>query len=451
MLNISDNNKHAATQLERYKTIKGLEARPHYKILNRLITLIAIIALVTLFLPWTQNISGKGAVTTIKPNQRPQSIQSVISGRIEKWYVQEGDYVKKGDTILFISEIKEDYMDPNLVQNTKNQLDAKSQALNSYSSKYGALASQILSIQSEKSLKLEQAENKLKQARFKIKSDSIDLVAVKTQLKIANTQFNRAVQLNKEGLKALTDVEEKRLKQQEVEAKIITQENKLLTTQNELLNAKVELNRIVAEYNEKVAKAESDQFTALSNQYDTEAQVNKLKNQYANYSIRNGMYYIRAAQNGYINRALQAGIGETIKEGTPIATVMPSEYDIAVETFVNPLDLPLISKGAKVRIWFDGWPTIVFSGWPDMSYGTFGGRIIAVEKFISDNGKFRVLIAPDPAEAAWPKQLSIGSGAQTIALLNTVPVWFEIWRTLNGFPPDYYEVPTNTSLSKEKK
>ncbi|MDG2431377.1 biotin/lipoyl-binding protein [Flavobacterium sp.] len=451
MLNISDNNKHASAHLDRFKTVKGLESRPYYKILNRLITIIAVIALVTLFLPWTQNINGKGAVTTIKPNQRPQSIQSVISGRIEKWYVQEGDYVKKGDTILFISEIKEDYMDPNLVQNTKNQLDAKSQALNSYSSKYGALESQIASIQSEKSLKLQQAENKLKQARFKIKSDSIDLVAVKTQLKIANTQFNRAVQLNNEGLKALTDVEEKRLKQQEVEAKIITQENKLLTTQNELLNAKVELNRIVAEYNEKVAKAESDQFTALSNQYDTEAQVNKLKNQYANYSIRNGMYYIKAAQNGYINRALQAGIGETIKEGTPIATIMPSEYDIAVETFVNPLDLPLISKGAKMRIWFDGWPTIVFSGWPDMSYGTFGGRIIAVEKFISDNGKFRVLIAPDPEEAPWPKQLSIGSGAQTIALLNTVPVWFEIWRTLNGFPPDYYEVPEKTPKSKEKK
>jgi hypothetical protein len=54
--------------------------------------------------------------------------------------------------------------------------------------------------------------------------------------------------------------------------------------------------------------------------------------------------------------------------------------------------LPLISKGAKIRIWFDGWPTIVFSGWPDMSYGTFGGRIVAVEKFISDNGKFRVLL-----------------------------------------------------------
>jgi hypothetical protein len=40
MLNISDHNKHIDTQLDRFKTVKGLEARPHYKILNRLITLV---------------------------------------------------------------------------------------------------------------------------------------------------------------------------------------------------------------------------------------------------------------------------------------------------------------------------------------------------------------------------------------------------------------------------
>jgi hypothetical protein len=250
----------------------------------------------------------------------------------------------------------------------------------------------------------------------------------------------------------MTDVEEKRLKLQEADAKIITQENKLLTSKNEYINAKVEINRIEAEYSEKVAKAKSDQFTALSNQFDTEAQVNKLKNQYANYSIRNGLYYIKAAQNGYINRAIQAGIGETIKEGTPIATIMPSTYDIAVETFINPVDLPLVKKGEKIRVWFDGWPTIVFSGWPDMSYGTFGGEIVAVENFISDNGKFRVLIAPDSSDEKWPSQIRVGSGAQTIALLNTVPVWFEIWRVLNGFPPDYYKSSTKSSKEpKEKK
>jgi multidrug resistance efflux pump len=449
MLNLSKNNPISIKNLLQYSTVNELSNRPHYKILNRIIIVFSIIALIVLFLPWTQNISGSGAVTTLKPNQRPQTVQSLISGRIEKWYVKEGDFVKKGDTILFISEIKEDYLDPNLVSITKNQMDAKKMSAQSYSGKVTTLSSQIKAIENEKSLKMQQAQNKIRQALFKIKSDSIDVIAAKTQVKIANTQFNRSVQLNKEGLKPLTDLEEKRLKLQDAEAKIITQENKLLASRNELINAQIEINRISAEYTDKASKARSDQFTALSNQYDTNAQVNKLENQYVNYSIRNGMYYIKAPQDGYINRALQSGIGENIKEGTSIASIMPANYEIAVETYIAPIDLPLVKKGEKVRVWFDGWPTIVFSGWPNMSYGTFGGKIVAIENFISDNGKYRVLIAPDENEAKWPKQLSIGAGAQTIALLDIVPIWFEVWRTLNGFPPNYYQ-PKNKSI-KEKK
>jgi len=450
MLNISDKNRtRNQASLEKYNTVKSLYLRPHYKILNRIIIAASIFSLIVLFLPWTQNVSGSGSVTTLKPNQRPQSIQSVISGRIEKWYVQEGDYVKKGDTILFISETKEDYMDPNLVENTKNQVNAKKSAAQSYDSKVNSLSNQIQAINNEKRLKLEQAQNKIKQSRLKIISDSMDLVAVKTLHKIATTQYNRSLQLNKEGLKPLTDVEEKRNKLQEADAKIITQENKLLSSKNEYINSKVEINRITAEYAEKLAKAQSDQFTALSSQYDTEAQVNKLENQYANYSIRRGMYYVKATQDGYINRVLQAGIGQTVKEGTAIVTIMPSEYDIAVESFIAPIDLPLVRKGEKVRVWFDGWPTIVFSGWPDISYGTFGGEIVAIENFISDNGKYRILIAPDKDEASWPKGVSIGSGAQTITLLQTVPIWFEAWRVLNGFPPNYYQ--STKKADKEKK
>jgi multidrug resistance efflux pump len=448
MLNISQNS-HNRSPLEKYSTVKNLSNRPYYKILNRIIVVVSFFGIIALFLPWTQNISGIGSVTTLKPNQRPQTIQTVISGRIEKWYVKEGDFVQKGDTILFISEIKEEYFDPNLVGNTKNQVEAKKKSVASYGSKVTSLSNQIDAIENEKSLKLQQAQNKIKQAILKIKTDSIDLEAVKTQLKIAKTQFNRSTQLNKEGLKPVTDVEEKRLKLQDAEAKIISQENKYLTSKNEFINTKVEINRIKAEYNEKSSKAESDQFTALSNQYDTEAQVNKLENQYVNYSIRNGMYYIKAPQSGYVNRALQAGLGETIKEGTAIVSIMPANYEIGVETYVDPIDLPLIHRGEKIRVWFDGWPTIVFSGWPDMSYGTFGGKVVAIENFISENGKFRILIAPDEDDIPWPKQLSIGAGAQTIALLNNVPVWFEVWRTLNGFPPNYY-TPTNT-ISKDKK
>lgn len=451
MLNISKDN-HVLITPGKYASITSVARRPHYKILNRVIVGFLLFGVACLFLPWTQNISGSGSVTTLKPDQRPQTVHNAIAGRVEKWFVKEGDFVKKGDTILFISETKEDYLDPNLVGNTKEQVDAKKLAVESYGDKVTSLNDQATSLNAERELKLQQAQNKIKQALLKIKSDSMDLEAVKTQLRIAQAQFNRSTALNKEGLKPMTDVEQKRLKLQESEAYIITQQNKFLSSKNELINAKVEINRIKAEYSEKISKSRSDKFTALSTQYDTEAQVNKLENQYANYSIRNGMYYITAPQSGYVNRALLTGLGETIKEGTPIVSIMPATYDIAVETYVDPIDLPLVHRGADVRVWFDGWPRIVFSGWPGLSYGTFGGKIVAIENFISPNGKYRVLIAPDGnKEEKWPKELSIGAGAQSIALLETVSVWYEIWRNLNGFPPNYYKTDEKATNGKEKK
>lgn len=450
MLNISKDNQILIVPGD-YESITKVARRPQYNLLNKIIIGFLLFVVACMFLPWTQNIGGKGAVTTLKPDHRPQTVHNAIAGRIEKWYVQEGDYVKRGDTILFISEIKEDYLDPNLINNTKQQVDAKKMAVESYGDKVSSLEIQAQSLETERGLKLQQAQNKIKQAILKIKSDSMDLEAVKTQLRIAQTQFNRSTALNKEGLKPLTDVEQKRLKLQEAEAYIITQENKLLSSKNEYINAKVEINRITAEYAEKISKSRSDKFTALSTQYDTEAQANKLQNQFVNYSIRNGLYYITAPQSGYVNRALMSGIGETIKEGTAIVSIMPAGYDIAVETYVDPIDLPLVHRGAKIRVWFDGWPRIVFSGWPGLSYGTYGGRVVAIENFISPNGKYRVLISPDGDAEKWPKELSIGAGAESIALLETVPIWYEIWRNLNGFPPDYYKPEAKDLKSKDKK
>ena len=164
MLNISKKNP-IEENIDQFSTVKNLANRPHYKILNKIIIYVSLIGLVILFLPWTQNISGSGAVTTLKPDQRPQTIHSAIAGRIEKWYVKEGDFVQKGDTILFISETKEDYLDPNLVKNTESQLKAKELAGKSYGGKVTSLEAQIAAIQSERQLKLQQAQNKIKEFR----------------------------------------------------------------------------------------------------------------------------------------------------------------------------------------------------------------------------------------------------------------------------------------------
>jgi membrane fusion protein, adhesin transport system len=451
MLNISNNELYKTVDLTTYKSGKLIFTKEYYKVLNKFLLVFAIFMLIILFLPWTQNITGNGLVTTLTPEQRPQTIQSQIPGRIEEWYVREGDIVKKGDTILRISEIKSEYFDELLIERTNQQINAKSSSVNAYDFKVQALERQIEALVEEQKLKLEQTLNKLLQAKLKVKSDSIDFEAAKTNIAIAQRQYNRTETLEKEGILAIKDVEEKRLKLQETQAKLISQENKLLASKNKVINAKVEISTVKASYADKISKAQSDKFTAESSGFEAVAEVSKLENTNSNYKVRNSLLYITAPQDGFINKAIKGGIGGTFKEGEDLVGIMPANYDLAVETFVRPIDLPLLHLGEKVRVQFDGWPAIVFSGWPNVSYGTYGAEVIAIERFISDNGKYRVLLAPDKSDHTWP-EVRVGSGAKTIALLEDVPIWFELWRQLNSFPPNYYQ-PENKSkeTSKEKK
>ncbi|NNL81939.1 MAG: HlyD family efflux transporter periplasmic adaptor subunit [Winogradskyella sp.] len=449
MLNISHNQLNKKVDISGSKSGKRVFHQRYYKHFNGFLLIFTLVGIVVLFLPWTQNITGRGLVTTLTPGQRPQTIQSPIPGRIEKWFVREGDFVAKGDTIIQISEVKSEYFDPNLVQRTAQQRDAKAQSAVSYESKVKALDRQIVALKNERRLKLEQAQNKLLQAKLKVQSDSIDFEAAKTNIEIAKRQYDRTLALEQEGFKATRDVEDKRVKLQETQAKLISQENKLLASKNEIINARVEISRVDASYSDKISKAQSDKYTAISSQLDTEAQVTKLENEFSNYSIRNGLLYVTAPQDGYINKAIKAGLGETFKEGEALVGIMPAKVDLAVETFVRPIDLPLVNIGAKVRVQFDGWPAIIFSGWPNVSYGTYGAKVVAIENFISPNGRFRVLLAPDESDHAWPKDIRAGSGAYTMALLEDVPIWFELWRQLNGFPPNYYQPEIDMKTAKK--
>ncbi len=448
MLNISMNSVKVFVDENKYSTLKMVQNRSSGKVFLRLLSVFFGLLLILVFLPWTQNIQSQGNVTTLRPDQRPQSIQSIIAGRIEKWYVQEGDFVYKGDTILFISEVKEAYLDPNLLGRTEDQLKAKEMAVNSYMEKVKALDNQIDALVQTSKLKLEQAKNKYKQANLKVASDSIYYQASENQFVTAETQFNRTQTLYDQGLKSLTELENKRVSMQKAEASFIEAENKLLTSRNEVINAEVELLSIEAQYRDDIAKASSDKYTAMSSMYDAEAVVTKLQNQFMNYSVRNGMYYITAPQNGYVTQALQSGIGETIKEGAEIVSIMPADYELAVEMYVRPIDLPLLQKAENVRIQFDGWPAIVFSGWPNTSYGTYGGKVYAIDNFISPNGLYRVMVAPDTSEYAWPNALRVGAGTHSMVLLKDVPIWYELWRQINGFPPDYYNLEAATKPSK---
>jgi multidrug efflux pump subunit AcrA (membrane-fusion protein) len=408
-----------------------------------------IAMLVFLFLPWTQTIRAKGAVISLRQEQRPQEINTIIGGRISKWHVKEGDFVKAGDTLVQLTEIKDSYLDPELLARTREQITAKQQGMDYYRSKAGATGTQITALESGLQLKLSQLENKIRQLQVKLQADSVEAAAANNDFRISLQQYNRQRQMFDSGLVSLTQLEQRNQTYQNSMAKRISAENKYLSTRQELGIVRLEMSATQQEYTEKMAKAEGDRFQAMSEIAAGQGEVAKLQNQYSSYSIRNGMYFIIAPQDGQIVQAKKAGIGEIVKEGEMLVNIVPDNIQYAVEMFVRPVDLPLVQKGQRVMFLFDGFPAIVFSGWPQASSGTFRGKVVAVEKNVSPNGRFRVLVAEDPKQKPWPKELKMGTGANGLALLNDVPVWYEIWRNVNSFPPDYYTLKGEETKAKK--
>ena len=440
MLNISAKSINKYIDKSKYSIFEKLESRSVSNYLLKLLTIVLIIGICALFLPWTQNIRSVGYVSTLNPYERPQAIQSLIDGRISEWRVIEGNKVSVGDTILIISESKEAYLDPNLIGQTEGQIDAKKSSSNAYQEKANVLDSQYQATIKNKSLAEKQNQIKLEQVSIKIMTDSLDLRAAKVKLSNAESQKNRTQELYDKGIKTLTDLETKTFSYSEAIAKVNNLQNKIQNNLNEIKRLENNSFLIENDYDQKLAKINSDKLSAMSMKYSTNSDINKLESNVNNYRARSDAYVITSPINGAITKMKKQGIGEYIKAGEDLVTIVPTEFTKAVEMYIRPRDVPLLKIGQRTRIQFDGWPAIIFSGWPDNSFGTFEGKIYAIDNDISDEkeGTYRILVAEDKEKEPWPEQIRIGGGANGLILLNEVSIYYEIWRQLNGFPPDYY-------------
>jgi multidrug efflux pump subunit AcrA (membrane-fusion protein) len=375
-----------------------------------------LVFLVTMmFLPWTQNINTSGTVTTLYQDQRPQEMNTIIPGRIIKWWVKEGDFVKKGDTIVQLADVKDDYLDPKLVQRTQEQLTAKQEKIGFYNDKISATASQVDAMEMSRNLKLNSLDNKLEQLRRKVISDSAELVAAEIDHGIAVQQLTRAKQMISEGIIALTEFERRTAQYNKVLALLTEKQQKFQNTKQDITICRIEMSTVRQDAADKIFKAQGDIASARGEVASTDVEVAKNQNQLANYAIRGSQRWMIAPQSGQITKAKKSGINEMVKEGEMIVEIVPNKFDQAVELYVAPMDLVLVEKGQQVRLQFDGFPAIVFSGWPEASYGTFVGEVIAVETNRSENGKFRMLVVPVEKEKKWPAALKLGAGVQGFA------------------------------------
>jgi len=422
MLNLSTNSVKNKLPQDNLYSLRSLNTPMAGKILARWLLGIGLLFLAILFLPWQQNIHGTGQVTALSPSNRPQTIQTIIAGRIQDWKIREGQFVEKGDTIAIISEVKEKYFDPKMLSRLREVIQSKEKSLGSKDLKARALKRQVTALEEGMNIKMEQSRAKLEAERVRFSN--------------AKNQYERNKKLFEAGNIPLTKFQDIEYKYQGSEA--------------DFMNAEIEIDRVQAEFLDKINKAESDLNNTLSEQFETQADLAKLGNEYVNMEIRSQQYFILAPQAGQVVKATKAGIGETIKEGDPVCSIMPLSTDVAVEMYVKAMDVPLISKGRRVRVEFDGFPALQFSGWPSISVGSFGGTVEVIDVVNTHPGEFRILVIPDLKDTPWPRQIRVGSGTKSWVMLDNVPVWYELWRQLNGFPASLYAEPKTDKPEKKK-
>ncbi len=449
MLNITEKSIVKQIDTGLYKSYAYLDKKSSSRMILKVLTLLSVVSILCLLLPWTQNIRSTGTVTTLNPFDKPQNIQAFVGGQIDQWYVTEGDAVQIGDTIVRLLESKEDYLDPNLLANTKEQQEAKLKSASAYESKVVLLENQIEALKENRITKLSQIEIKQSQIDLEITSVNADLIAAKTYAANAEKQLERMAQMFDSGVKSLTDLETKQLSFQEAEAKQTSYANKLSKLAADKENLRQQVDFVNTEYDQKLAKLLSEIESAKSYRFTLLGESNKLQSKYSQIEKRQEAFVITSPINGRIMKVLKNGIGEYVKTGENLLSVVPSDYQKAVELFIKPNDMPLIREGKKVRLQFDGWPAVVFSGWPNNSFGTFGGRVYAIDNDISENGKYRILVIEDSKDKPWPDLIRIGSGAKGLLLLNDVKIYYELWRQLNGFPPDFYEGGSKSNVKSK--
>lgn len=398
--------------LERAKTPRWLQ-RTSLIIVGMLVAL----ALFLVFVPWQQNITGGGKVTSFVPGVRPQTIDAQITGRIIRWFVNEGMTVKAGDTIAILQDLNVNFMDNDFMEKIERVRERTVQA-------------QDMAVQTarQRTIQAEQRELAAKAA----------LENAKIEIQTARIRLKRADDLTKEGLAAQREMETATLNFQKAQADSIRNETVLESARRDVEAAKNEENRVIQQADALIAEIEL---------------------RVANARQRGGASIITAPSDGYIVRIAAVGAGQTVKDGEMLAMLVPTAggLDQAVEAFISSRDAAIVDVGRPVRLQFSGFPAFVFNpGWDNFTINTFGGKVAVVDAVDDGSGYYRVLIVPDSTQkqGKWPSShyLRQGTPANAWIMLSEVSIGFEIWRQLNGFPPVLpHKVATKDSKDEKKK
>jgi adhesin transport system membrane fusion protein len=393
-----------------------------------LVAVFLLFSAAALLAPWTQNIQGKGRVLAYAPEQRQQPIEATISGRIERWFVQEGSQVKKGDPVVKLTDNDESILDRLGAERSAIEMRRTAQA-----QRVETLRARIDSVRRSQRAEVSGAESDVQIAQRGVEAAEQELGAAEAELETNELNLRRQRGLYDDGLASQREMELAELAARQSSAKVASARAKLQAAQNKLSQRRAWLRQVKASTDAEIENAEAALASAETDVASTDATLARLDVGIS----RQRAQTIQAPVDGTILRIIGRLGGEQVDRGEVLAVIVPETQDRAVALYVDGNDAALVKPGSPVRLQFEGWPAVQFSGWPSVAVGTFGGKVAFVDPADDGRGDFRILIVPDPDDGPWPAASYLRQGvlAKGWVLLNQVSLGFEIWRQFNGFPP----------------
>jgi adhesin transport system membrane fusion protein len=166
------------------RALKEVRSKSSGKRIARVILFLLVLSILILWLvPWQQTIVGGGQVSVFNPAFRPQTIEAQIPGRIVKWNVSEGQFVKEGDVLAEIEDIDQKFLDPEIEQRMSGQQSALTQSQESESARIARITSQVGEVRSSKIQQLKNANERISQAENRLKASKAAQAQAEQNLK----------------------------------------------------------------------------------------------------------------------------------------------------------------------------------------------------------------------------------------------------------------------------
>lgn len=438
-----------------------------------LLVLIGLLSFAALLVPWQQSIRGEGAIIAFDPFERPQPVQAPVKGRIADRGegVQENAYVKQGQLLFRIEDQDPLYLS-RLEQQVGNAESELAVARERLERARGLRDNnlRIVEVTTEEIEAMRTARDELMlaydrfvdQADNKLAAEQSKLVAAEAKLWQAEADYQRKRQLFEDGIESQLKAQESEQKYRDAEAYVQVARQEVENARNGVAGKKNERASKRQEWQAKInkvlsllEKAHGDVAKAEIDINKTSEEINqketKVLEQQRKLAVQQTQD-VRAPRDGYIMDLAVFDTSSIVKPGDQLCRIVPQTESPAVQVWVAGNDAPLIAPGRHVRLQFEGWPAVQFSGWPSVAIGTFGGQVALVDPTDDGLGKFRVVVLPDPESNPWPEHPYLRQGGRCYAwiLLDQVPLGYEVWRRMNGFPPSFGSMPDAKSPKPPK-